>query len=233
MVLGGVVEEGEQNVELLGHPGGRLGPFGEGLGEAGDRVERGRPRGCRADGGEGRPRLLVLALGEGVQDIGRLVHPPTLLGRLGEDVAQGGPEAQGAVAGGQGRRHQAALTQVAQQLLPALGRLAVAVREGHQLLGPVRAHAHDDQAAQAVLLEADTEVDAIHPPVDVSTPERSRRPQRSCSACQATVSRLTVDADRPASEPKNDARAGAKSPVERPRRYRMGSTSLTFGLRRA
>ena len=42
-----------------------------------------------------------------------------------------------------------------------------------------------------------------------------------------------VDADSPASDPKNPSSAGAKSPVERPRRYRTGNTSPTLGDRRA
>ena len=41
-----------------------------------------------------------------------------------------------------------------------------------------------------------------------------------------------VDADSPASDPKNPSSAGAKSPVERPRRYRTGNTSPTLGDRR-
>jgi hypothetical protein len=40
---------------------------------------------------------------------------------------------------------------------------------------------------------------------------------------------LTVEADKPASEPKNPSSAGAKSPVDNPRRYSTGSTSVTFG----
>jgi hypothetical protein len=45
---------------------------------------------------------------------------------------------------------------------------------------------------------------------------QSRLLQRSCSAAQASVSRLMVEADSPDSEPKNVAGAGAKSPVESP-----------------
>jgi hypothetical protein len=46
--------------------------------------------------------------------------------------------------------------------------------------------------------------------------------------------RLTVDADRPAaSSPSSPSSAGRKSPVDNPRRYRIGITSPTFGERRA
>ena len=38
-----------------------------------------------------------------------------------------------------------------------------------------------------------------------------------------------LEADSPASAPKNSPSAGAKSPVESPRRYKMGSTSVTLG----
>ena len=43
---------------------------------------------------------------------------------------------------------------------------------------------------------------------------------------------MITGADSPALEPKNAARAGAKSPVDSPCRYSSGSTSVTFGLLR-
>ena len=49
-MLGGVVVEGEQDVELAGHLGDRLGPVGEPVGEAGRRVERLAPGGRGAEG---------------------------------------------------------------------------------------------------------------------------------------------------------------------------------------
>jgi hypothetical protein len=46
--------------------------------------------------------------------------------------------------------------------------------------------------------------------------------------------RAIVVGDRPAaSSPSNCSSAGLKSPVERPRKYRIGLTSPTFGDRRA
>jgi hypothetical protein len=46
------------------------------------------------------------------------------------------------------------------------------------------------------------------------------------------VRQQIVDADSPALEPKKPSNAGPKSPVDRPRRYSSGSTSVTFGERR-
>lgn len=43
----------------------------------------------------------------------------------------------------------------------------VAVGDGHELLGPVGADIHDDRGAQAVLLQAEVEVRAVRPDVDV------------------------------------------------------------------
>ncbi len=56
--------------------------------------------------------------------------------------------------------------------------------------------------------------------------------KRSCSICHCSVRRVMVAAESPASVPKNSSKAGTKSPLERPCRYRSGSTSVTFGERR-
>src|SRR6266511_5686288 len=55
----------------------------------------------------------------------------------------------------------------------------------------------------------------------------------SRSADQLAVSRVMAAADRPEEVPKNSARAGTKSLVDRPCRYSSGRTSPTFGERRA
>src|SRR5690606_36059548 len=57
--------------------------------------------------------------------------------------------------------------QVAQQRAPALGRLAEAVLHRDQLLGAVGARAHEHENAEPILLEADVEVNAVRPYVDV------------------------------------------------------------------
>ena len=53
------------------------------------------------------------------------------------------------------------------------------------------------------------------------------------SATQEVVSRLTAEAESPASVPKYSARAGTKSLVDSPCRYSSGRTSVTPGERRA
>ncbi len=166
-MLGGVVEEGEQGVELVADLDDRLGPGGEARGEGLHRLERNGPVLRGVDRGQ---RLLgggLLARGQGVEHVGRLVHPASLLCGGGEHVAQGGPEAERAVTGRQQRRGQAPRLEVAQQLRPGFAALAVAVSQGHQLLAAVGAHADDDQAAQPVLLESDAEVQPVNPPVHV------------------------------------------------------------------
>jgi hypothetical protein len=63
------------------------------------------------------------------------------------------------------RGAHAAPFQVAQQIGPALLGLAISVADRDQFLGAIQAHAHHDQHTQAVFLEADVEVHAVHPDV--------------------------------------------------------------------
>src|SRR3972149_7777248 len=55
----------------------------------------------------------------------------------------------------------------------------------------------------------------------------------SRSADQEVVSGVMAEADSPEEVPKNSARAGTKSLVDRPCRYSSGRTSATFGERLA
>ncbi len=48
--------------------------------------------------------------------------------------------------------------EVSQQVGPAIGRLPMAVLDGHQLLGAIGAHTHEDQRTQPLFFEADVEV---------------------------------------------------------------------------
>lgn len=73
MVLGRVVEEGEQGVQLVGHPGDGLRPGRELGREPGDGVKGDGARVGGVDGHEGRLRVGLAALGEGVEDIRALV----------------------------------------------------------------------------------------------------------------------------------------------------------------
>jgi hypothetical protein len=67
----------------------------------------------------------------------------------------------------QDRGPQAPRREVAQDPPPDLGALPVAVLPGDDLLGPVGAHADEDQGAQPLLLRADPEVDPVSPEGDV------------------------------------------------------------------
>src|SRR5713101_4006361 len=50
-----------------------------------------------------------------------------------------------------------------------------------------------------------------------------------CSSWHWVVRRVITDAERPAELPKNPSSAGTKSPLDMPRKYSSGSTSVTFG----
>ncbi len=66
-----------------------------------------------------------------------------------------------------------------------------------------------------------------------SEPVRSRDSKAVYSSSQVATRRVIDDADSPASPLKNSSSAGAKSPVDNPRRYNTGNTSATLGERRA
>jgi len=83
-----------------------------------------------------------------VEDVAELVEPVPLRAGLRPHVAHGGPEAEGAVTHrDDGRTHAPAL-QVAEQSLPALGALAVAVLDRDQLLRPICPHADHHERAE-------------------------------------------------------------------------------------
>jgi hypothetical protein len=109
----------------------------------------------------------VDAVGQGVEHIGELVDPVALLAGGWEDIAQGGPQAQRAVADRDHRRPHPAAAQIPQQLRPRLGRLALSVGDRDQFLGAVGAHAHQHQTAQVGLLQTDPEVEPIRPEVHI------------------------------------------------------------------
>ena len=174
-------------------------------------------------------------LGQGVEDVGDLVHPVALLAGLGPHVAQRRPEPQRPVAHGD---HRGAACPAAcrsrSRSAQLVGRLPVAVGDGDQLLGAVQADAHDDQAAQPVLLEADVEVHPVDPARTRSPGRPGDRPMNArCSSCHWVVSRVITDGDSPAARAEELARAPARSHrVDRPCRYSNGSTSDTLGLLR-
>lgn len=93
--------------------------------------------------------------------------PAALFPGLGEHLTQCLPEPEGAVADREDRGPHAAAFARAEQVGPRLRALAEAVGERDQLLGPVGADPDDHQQAHLVLLEADLEVDAVDPAIDV------------------------------------------------------------------
>ena len=76
-------------------------------------------------------------LGQGVHAVRHLVDPTPLVDGLGEDVGQGSPKAEGAIADGQNWGGHAPALQSPQDVGPGLGRLPVSVGDRDQLFGPV------------------------------------------------------------------------------------------------
>ena len=167
-VPGREVEEAQQRLGVVGDLGHRLGPLGPVV--AGEPLDR--PLGLVAVGGvadlgQRRAGAGLHRSRQAAQHVGDLVDPVTLLTGGREDVPQGRPQPQRAVADRDHRRLHAPPTQIPQQLRPRRGGLALAVGHGNQLLGAVGAHADDHQAAQAGLLQPHPEVDAVRPHVHV------------------------------------------------------------------
>ena len=80
------------------------------------------------------------------------MHPTALLARRPVDLAQGFPETERPVAGGQlGRDRQAAALEIEQHFAPRLGALPVAVGDRQQLLAAQLIGADDHQDALLVV----------------------------------------------------------------------------------
>src|ERR1700676_4855100 len=105
--------------------------------------------------------------GQLVEHVDELMDPASLLARRGPDLARRGPEAQRAVTHRYHRRGHPAPLEVAQQRLPALGALPVAILDREQLLLAVGPRADHHQRAEPVVLEPDVEVHPIDPHVNV------------------------------------------------------------------
>jgi site-specific DNA recombinase len=95
------------------------------------------------------------------------MHPATLLLRRVPYLTDRLPEPQRPVADGQARLDLQATGLHVQQLPPGLLALPVAVGHGDQLLLPLGGRPHQDQDALAAPLQADVEVHAVGPDVDV------------------------------------------------------------------
>jgi hypothetical protein len=152
--------------------------------------------------------------------------PVALVAGGREHLPERHPQPQRAVADRHHRRLHAAPSEVAEDLGPTVGGLALTVRHGDQLLGAVGAHAHDDQTAQAGLLEPHPEVDAVGPDVHIVPVGQVTLAERLVVACQLASSRPTAAADSPAAEPKNAPAPG------RSRRWTARAGTAAAGPRR-
>ena len=169
-VLGGEVEEGEQRITVPGQALGRLRVFRPILldedrdGGFGRRSRR--RRGDLADVGlhgalNGFRHL--------VEQVGGLVQPAPLVAGGGQDLVEGLPEAEGAVADRDlGRDGEAAPLHVDQQLPPALGAFPHADLKPDQFLPAFRRGSDEDQHALGLLLHPGLQVDPVGPDVDVA-----------------------------------------------------------------
>ena len=167
-MLGGVVVEREQHVDVIGDLRGGLGPLDAVLGR--ERLRR--PLGMvpvlgLPDLGQCLLRAGLRGLRQRVEHVSDLVEPAALLLGLGEHLTHGLPEPQRTVAHGQDRGPHPAPLAVTQQVRPRLGALTEPVRQRDQLLGPVRADPDHHQQAHLVLLQTDLDVDPVDPHVDV------------------------------------------------------------------
>jgi hypothetical protein len=95
---------------------------------------------------------------------------------LGEDLSEGSPEPESAVADGKHRGAHTPPAQVPKKRSPRLGRLAVAVGDGDELLRAVKADTGYNKNTEPLLFEANLEVDAVRPSVDVVDLKRAFSP---------------------------------------------------------
>ncbi|AEM86951.1 hypothetical protein Strvi_7610 [Streptomyces violaceusniger Tu 4113] len=86
---------------------------------------------------------------------------------FGKHLAQRVPEAERPIADGLDRGAHTAPLAVPQQIGPGCGRFAVAIGHRDQFLGAVRPYAHEHQDRGLGLVEADPQVDAVRPDIDV------------------------------------------------------------------
>jgi hypothetical protein len=118
------------------------------------------------------------ALGQLVQDVASPVVPAALVAGRRVHLAQGGPQPEAAVADRQERRGETALAQVAQDVGPGVGALAIAEAHAEQFLVPIRTRADDHEQAARLGFESGAEVDPVRPDVgegalDRAAPERA------------------------------------------------------------
>jgi NAD(P)-dependent dehydrogenase (short-subunit alcohol dehydrogenase family) len=105
-------------------------------------------------------------------------------------VAECRPRAECAVTDDELRLVRSAGLEIAHQLGPRLGALAVAVLDREELLDAVAADAdHDEQAQPVVLTEAHADVDAVDEPVGVPVEAQLALAERGVLGLPCSVSR--------------------------------------------
>ena len=116
---------------------------------------------------------------------------------------------------------------VHQQGQPRLFAFTVAVGQGDQFLVAIGRGAHQDEDALPIFFQANIEVDAVGPQVDVFLSfQGTFAPIVVFLLPRLALSRVTVEADSPAAcGPTSAAKASLKSPVLTPFRYSQGISS--------
>ena len=90
------------------------------------------------------------------------MHPAALFAGFSVNLAQRLPEPQGTVADGQfGTGFEAPALEIEQQLPPALRALAVAIRQGYNVLVAKRIGADDHQNALFVMVHARRKINPV------------------------------------------------------------------------
>ena len=167
-MLGGVVVERQQLLEVVGDLRGGLGELRAVGGVeclrrgAGVLLVLGVP-----DLAQGLLRPGMGTLGQRTEYVCDLVEPAALLTGVAEHLAERPPEPERTITDGQDRSPHAAPGAVAQQVRPGLGRLPVPVGQDHEFLAPISTDADHDQQAELVFLQTDVDVDPVGPQVDV------------------------------------------------------------------
>jgi len=157
------------------------------------------------------------------------VPPATLLGRVGEHLAQRLPEPERAVADGEHRRGHPAAFAAAQQVSPRLRALPEPVGERDQLLRAVGADTDHHQQAHLVLLEADLEMDPVDLRVHVVGAGQRTRAERDRLVLPLRGEPGDRGRRQSSRGPKDCCNAGTESLLDSPCRYSNGSTSATCG----
>ena len=149
-----------------------------------------------------------------VDHVAELVIPAALLRRVWPYLAHRVPQAQRAIANHAGGGRQAARREIAQDLRPALTRLAVTALDGEDHLGPVRERGDQHQQRGLRRLQAGLHVDPVGP--DVHGLERGqvlRAPRRVVALPVFGQALHTARTQR---------RAIAQQPAQRPREVAAG-----------